>query len=117
MEMKKITVKNLIDSDLATSNEKGKILKKEILNSIEQKTPVVIDFSNIKILTSAFLNPGIGEVYSELGEDKFFEYVSLDKSTSELQKDKFNLVLENIKYKRSDDFYEKKEGLLHGQDC
>lgn len=114
--MKKIIVKNLINSNLATSNEKGKILKKEILKSIEQKNPVIIDFSNIKILTSAFLNPGIGEVYGEVGEEKFFEYVGLDKSTSELQKDKFHLVLENIKYKRSDDFYEKKEGLLHGQD-
>lgn len=115
--MKKITVKDLIASNLATSNEKGVVLKSAILESVKEKESVILDFSNIKILTSAFLNPAVGEIYSDLGEEEFYKYVHLDESISPLQKHNFDLVLENIKYKRSDDFYEQKEGLLHGQDC
>ena len=62
----KINIFELIDSTAAVSSEDGEMLYKktaELLKQDDIKT--VLDFINVTIITSAFLNAAIGQLYNK----------------------------------------------------
>ena len=110
-----IKVKDIIETSLAVSSDKAKKLSEVLTTKINKKEDVVLDFSEIRTVPTAFLNVGVGRAYGE-NKDAFKKHVSVNPSTiTELQKSKYDLVLENSSAKRSGEYLEKmNEVLLNG---
>ncbi|MCU4190204.1 STAS-like domain-containing protein [Flavobacterium sp. HXWNR29] len=66
--MSNLIVKNIIDSDIAVATDAGDKVFNEIVNYLSKNKSVTLDFTDISILTTAFLNAAIGQLYSN---DKF----------------------------------------------
>ncbi|MFH0893514.1 MAG: STAS-like domain-containing protein [Bacteroidota bacterium] len=83
MEIEKFVIRvfDEVGGDSAISVDDGDALFKKIDNAIEKNLIVILDFQNITLIITAFLNAAIGQLYS--------------KYTSEQLKGK--LELENIK--------------------
>ena len=60
-----VSIKELIGSDSAISTEDGDKLFQRIDKAIKKQASVQISFKDIKLITTAFLNAGIGQLYSE----------------------------------------------------
>lgn len=102
--MKKIIVKDLIRSNSATSPEKAKPLYNLLVQCVDNKEKVSVDFSDLKTITMAFFNSSIGKLYSAYSSTTLNEFITLDGRTlTKLQFDKLKLVMQNAKSKLSED--------------
>ncbi|MEN8120209.1 MAG: STAS-like domain-containing protein [Bacteroidota bacterium] len=77
--MSEITLKifQVIGSDVAVSSDKGDEIFKQIDKALQNKLSVNIDFKDIKILTTAFLNAAIGQLYSKYTSKKLKKSLGL----------------------------------------
>lgn len=73
----KISVKKVIDSNIAVSASKGELLFKEVSNALLQNDYVELDFSEITDLTTAFLNVAIGHLYKNFSSEELNEKLKL----------------------------------------
>lgn len=95
-----INVKDVLQTNLAVGADEGKYIFSLIRESIEKKEYIIIDFTGITSLTTAFLNYAIGELYTLYDPDKLNSLVKIDAETLTLsQKKKVNLVMRNSKNK------------------
>lgn len=62
---KQLLVKEVIKSSIAVSSEDGHVVFNRIKQILDDKQKIVIDFQDIEMLTTAFLNAAIGQLYSE----------------------------------------------------
>jgi hypothetical protein len=70
--------------DLGT-RPSGKALKIDVLNIIRRTgKPIIIDFSDILIVGSSFIDEFIGKMYVELGSVKFNQLISITNMNDEL---------------------------------
>jgi len=60
----KINIFEQIGSNAAVSSEDGELLFERILRGIENGVRVILDFNNIELITSTFLNAATGQLYS-----------------------------------------------------
>lgn len=89
--MKKITINiyEHIGSSAAVSSEDGEILFNLLTKSFEQKMEVILDFANIELITSTFLNASIGQLYSGYTSQflrPHLKVANMDKEDMELLK-------------------------------
>lgn len=62
----KINVFEQIGSSAAVSSEDGELLFSKINKGLEEKDiQIILDFTNIELITSTFLNAAIGQLYSK----------------------------------------------------
>jgi Icc-related predicted phosphoesterase len=71
----KISVFNLVGNGFCTDAKDGEVVFNAISKAIQQEQPVEISFQNVDMLTSAFLNPAIGQLYRDFTEEKVRELV------------------------------------------
>ena len=70
--------------DLGTRSS-GKALKTDVLNiMIRTKQPIIIDFYNISMVSSSFIDEFIGKMYVELGSVKFNQLISITNMNDEV---------------------------------
>lgn len=70
--------------DLGT-RPSGKAVKTDVLNTIiRTKQPIILDFSNIQIVGSSFIDEFIGKMYVELGVIKFNQIISIRNMNEEV---------------------------------
>ena len=67
--MRKILIKNYIDGDTAVSYDDGKKCQKDIIESLDRDEKVILDFSGIDYVITAFLNPVIGDLILQRGNN------------------------------------------------
>lgn len=60
----KINIFEQIGSTAAVSSEDGELLFERISKGMENNVRVILDFNNIELITSTFLNAAIGQLYS-----------------------------------------------------
>ena len=60
-----IKVYDEVGGAVAVSSEDGDKLHSKISKALSEKLNVILDFINIEILTTAFLNAAIGQLYSK----------------------------------------------------
>lgn len=100
--MERIIVKDIIKTDLAVTSNKASYLKTIFEEKISKREEFIIDFSNIKNMTTAFLNIAIGELYKVGTPEELNKYIKIDTSTlTTVQYQKVKLVMENSKRKIS----------------
>ena len=72
-----INIFQAVGSGVAVSSEKGDEVFELIDKALQKGVNVILDFSNLKILTTAFLNSAIGQLYSKYTSEKLKETLSL----------------------------------------
>lgn len=65
-----IKVYDEVGGEIAVSGEDGDKLHSKISKALASQLNVILDFVNIKIITTAFLNAAIGQLYSEYTGDE-----------------------------------------------
>jgi len=60
-----INIFEQIGSSAAVSSQDGELLFERILKGMENDVRVILDFNNIELITSTFLNAAIGQLYSK----------------------------------------------------
>ena len=86
-KMKHIKIYEKINSNIADDNKKGDLVFEEIKQAVQQKEDVIIDFTGIDVLNTAFLNNAIGQIYS-------IEYIS--RKDSKISITNFPLELQDL---------------------
>ncbi|NSN29566.1 STAS-like domain-containing protein [Enterococcus faecalis] len=113
----RLYISKLIKSDLAVSSDKASIVFEQLQKNLQLKVKTTIDFSNIKSLTTAFLNIAIGELYRYENKETLNEFINIDVDTlSKLQINKVKLVIENSRAKYNPELKKRiDEVTLHGE--
>lgn len=62
--MAHLIIKDIINSDLAVSTEKGNQVFELIDSNLKANQQVILDFEGISVLITAFLNAAIGKLYA-----------------------------------------------------
>jgi len=77
MKEYKINIFQVVGSNIAVSSDKGNEVFEKIDKALQNGMSVVLDFDNLKILTTAFLNSAIGQLYSRYTSDKLKKTLSI----------------------------------------
>lgn len=64
MENIKINVYNILGNSYCAQAEDGQKIYELIIKAFKEKKKVVVSFQNIDLITSAFLNTAIGQLYN-----------------------------------------------------
>jgi len=104
MKEVKINIFELIGSDAAVSSEDGELLYKRIKKGLEEKNvKIILDFSNISLITSTFLNAAIGQLYSKYNSPILTERLEVNNLAKE------DLELLKRVVKRAKEYFKDKE--------
>jgi len=78
--MEHLVIKDIINSELAVSTEKGNEVFELVDSFLKRKQKVELDFAGIQIMITAFLNAAIGRLYSnkEYTAEFLNEYLKLE---------------------------------------
>jgi hypothetical protein len=102
MEQIHVNIFELVGSHAAVSMDEGEKLYNRIIKAFENKTKVVLDFNNIELLTSTFLNSSIGKLYGKYKTD----FIKLNLSVTNLLDDDL-LLLKKVVDRAKQYFYDK----------
>ncbi len=90
--MRNIIIRDIIDKNIAFSDEDAEKVYQKILESINEKEKVELSFKGIDMLISRFLNVAIGRLYKNFDNweilDKVIEYKDLEPDDKQLLIDK-----------------------------
>jgi hypothetical protein len=108
--MQEITVNvfEKIGSTAAVSSADGELLFKLIAKALKNKAKVVLDFKNIELITSTFLNAAIGQLYG------FFDDSDLKKQVSVTNMANDDLALLKKVVERAKEYFEDREDVEMG---
>lgn len=84
--MGQILIKNYIEGDTAVSYDDGKKCQKDIVKFLDRKENVILDFSGIDYVITAFLNPIIGDLILERGNNVMKHIVINNANTTIIKK-------------------------------
>lgn len=73
----KLNIMEFINGEKAVSSDDGDILFTKLEQFIRTQTIVELDFSGITIMTTAFLNSAIGQLYSIFSSEELNKYLKL----------------------------------------
>lgn len=117
--MTKLTVKDIINSELAVSTEKGELVFDAINSHLQKKEKVIVDFKGIDLMITAFLNAAIGKLYGNKNYSGNFlnEHIQLVNIESE------DISLFKDVIERAKEYFEDKEAfdknansVIYGED-
>ncbi|OFX59212.1 MAG: hypothetical protein A2046_12820 [Bacteroidetes bacterium GWA2_30_7] len=66
-----------VNGDSAISVDDGDLIFKKIDNALSQSLSVELDFQNINLIITAFLNAAIGQLYSKYNSEQLNEKLKL----------------------------------------
>jgi hypothetical protein len=115
--MEIIKVKDIIKVDFAVTTDDGDSIFKMLDHHFEKGEKIVLDFSEIYILTTAFLNAAIGQLYSKYNSEDISAYLKLE-NVNNSDKILFKTVTQRAKeYFANKEEFEKNTGdAIYGTD-
>jgi len=78
MNPTKISVFNLVGNGFCVEAKEGEAVFNAIGKVLQQKKEVSISFQNVEMLTSAFLNTAIGQLYNQYSEEDIRAFVQVE---------------------------------------
>ncbi len=82
----KILITELVGSDSAISTEDGDKLFQRIDKALKNEALIQISFKGIKLITTAFLNAGVGQLYGKYEGDTLNQKIEiLDMESTDLE--------------------------------
>ncbi len=73
----KINIINIVGSSFCVEADDGQKVYNLIVKSFKEKKKVILSFLNVELLTTAFLNTAIGQLYKDFSEDFIKEHLSV----------------------------------------
>lgn len=104
LKVKQLKIIDIINRDTAVSSDDGEIVHTQIVNCITENSIAELDFSGITILTTAFLNSAIGQLYNTYSSDQLNNTLRLKNVINE-DKILFKKVIERAK-----EYFKNKKG-------
>ena len=98
--MKNILIKQYTKSPIAVSYEDGEKCQVDILECLDQGEKVDLDFSGIDYVIAAFLNPVIGDLILQRGNE-VMKYIGIKNANESIIK-KIKLVRDGALVRRED---------------
>lgn len=95
-EVKQLKITNIIDRDTAVSSDDGEIVFKQIDECLKSGKIAELDFSEISLLTTAFLNSAIAPLYNTYTSEQLNDALKL-KNVEEEDRILFKKVIERAK--------------------
>jgi len=83
MKEVKISIFEQIGGNAAVSSEDGELLFERILRGVENDVRVILNFNNIELITSTFLNAAIGQLYSKYDSSFLREHLKVENLSRE----------------------------------
>lgn len=83
MEEFKINIFEQISSNAAVSSDDGNTLFEKIVKVLSNDVNVILDFSNIELITSTFLNASIGQLYGKYDNEFIRTHLKVENMTKE----------------------------------
>ena len=115
--MENIRIATVIGGNIAVSTSDGEIVFSVLNKQLKQNERVNLDFSQISILTTAFLNAAIGQLYSCDSYSASFlnEHLNII-NVREIDKPLFSLVINRAKeyYQNKKNLEESVNAVFHG---
>lgn len=104
--MNNLIVKNIIESDIAVATDAGDKVFNEIVFHLNKRSAISLDFVGISILTTAFLNAAIGQLYSnnKFSSEFLNDYLKIT-NVQEEDKPLFSMVI-----RRAKEYFKNKKG-------
>lgn len=98
MKTEKITLRiyDEVGGDAAISVTDGETIFQKIDSALSNKLTVVLDFQNINLIITAFLNACIGQLYSKYSSEELNNYLQLENIKQE-DKHLFNMAIKRAK--------------------
>ena len=72
-----ISIHQVEGSPLCVASEDGERVFERINHALESGRPVNLSFENVSALTTAFLNPAIGQLYGKFDEDTIRSHIKI----------------------------------------
>ncbi|GKX66687.1 STAS-like domain-containing protein [Inconstantimicrobium mannanitabidum] len=91
-----IIIKNVIKSDFASDNEQGDLIYNEVESAIKKNVDeVYLDFRELKLITTAFLNNAIGKLYKKYTRDELKDFLKVKNIEDSYDLELLRLVVIN----------------------
>ncbi len=90
-----ISVKSIIDSDVAISTAKGTKLYKEMKRLLDQDQDFSLDFSGLRICGIPFLSFSFGQLLANVDENKVLEIVDNILNLDPVSLETLDIIIEN----------------------
>ena len=74
----RISVFEVVGSPLCVASGDGQKVYKRLAAILKEESNVTLSFRNVKMLTSAFLNAAIGQLYGNFSEEKICELLKVE---------------------------------------
>lgn len=104
--MKNIIIREIINGDIAVSTSDGDLIYNLLNDYLSANKKIKIDFQGISILTTAFLNAAIGQLYS----NPFYSDVFLNNHLELINVEKEDRILFSEVVKRAKEYFRDKKG-------
>ena len=75
----KINIINIVGSPYCVEADDGQKIYNLIVKSFNDNKKVVLSFLNVELLTTAFLNTAIGQLYKDFSEDFIREHLNIEE--------------------------------------
>jgi hypothetical protein len=105
LNMTTLKISKIIKNDSAVSSDDGETVYQLILDSIRLKEITELDFAGISIITTAFLNSAIGQLYDVFSSEELNKYIVL-KNVPKEDAIQFKKVIERAK-----EYFQNRKGL------
>lgn len=114
-KMISIKIDNYVSLHQGVTTKEGEGINKEIIAAFNQNEKIELDFKDIKLTTTAFLNEAIGVLYKDYTSEELKKRLSF-KNISQETAIRIKKVTNNAKlfYKNQDTFNEMVEDALYG---
>ena len=96
LPVKQVKIIDIIHRDTAVSSDDGEIVYNLIVTCLQKNCVAELDFSGITILTTAFLNSAIGQLYNTYKSDQLNNTLRL-KNVADEDRILFKKVIERAK--------------------
>lgn len=101
--MTTIRIKDFTGNNLAVSASDGEKVFEKIKNSFDQKSPVILDFQDIELTITAFLNSSIGKLYSIYSTEEIRSLLDIQNLNQE-EIQLLKLVIDRAKLRFNKDY-------------
>lgn len=91
-----ISIVNVVGDEFCVEAEEGEKVNQQIIRSLAEKKKVILSFLNVKLLTTAFLNTAIGQLYRDFNEDLLQSHLTV-KDINESASISLRRVIETAK--------------------
>jgi len=105
MKEVKISIFEQIGSNAAVSSEDGDLLYEKIEKGLKSEVRVILDFNNIELITTTFLNAAIGQLYNKYDSPFLREHMRVEN----LAKEDLELLKKVVE--RAKEYFKDKERL------